>query len=203
MGTPSTANITSGVHRLFPGAPAESIVYPINRGLKALLRRRFAPAARAAFHKVVPARLAPFEAVDVDGYDIVKLPILAGSTLAALAARDGFTFEEWSILEPLPERAHVVRAMNILTRDHFADEQRARAVTNCVRAVLPGGLFIVGSSPTADSTDVEASIYAVHDGQLVRLASLNGGSEIDALVARTCTVVEDARGAADGVAGSA
>lgn len=190
---------------VFPGtgAPAESAVYPINHWLKALVRRAFAPGARNAFNKVVPARLGPFQSVDIDGYEIVKLPMLAGETLTAIAAREGFSFEEWSILEPIPERAHVVRAMNILTRDHFPDEQRVRAIANCVRAVLPGGLFIVGASPDPESTVVEASIYSVEDEQLIRLASLNGGSEIDAVVARTFPVVEESSGAPDGVARSA
>jgi hypothetical protein len=185
---------------VFPGGRAESVAYPINRVLRVLLQWRFAPVARAVLRKVVPGRLVAFESVDVDGYEIVKLPILTGDTLGAIAARDGFTFEEWNILDPLPGRAHVVRAMNILTQDHYPDGQRARAVANCVRAVLPGGLFIVGWSPTPEPTTVEASIYSVENGRLTRLASLNGGSEIDAIVARTFPVAEVAGGASEGIA---
>jgi hypothetical protein len=144
---------------------------------------------------MAPGRLGPFESVDVDGYEIVKVPILTRDTLGAIADREGFAFEEWNILEPLPERAHVVRAMNILTQDHFRDEQRSRTVANCVEAVLPGGLFIVGWSPTPEPDTVEASIYLVDDGKLIRFASLNGGSEIHSLVARIFPVTDAAGGA--------
>jgi len=184
---------------VLPESPAESVAYPINRALKAVLRRRFTPVARAALDKVVLGRLGPFESVDIDGYVVAKLPVLTRDTLAAIGARDGFTFEDWDILKPLPERAHVIRAMNILTRDHFPDEQRACAVRNCVEALLPGGLFIVGASPTPESTTVQASIYSVQNGQLVRLTSLNGGSEIDTIVARTYQVVEAASGLSERV----
>jgi len=115
---------------------------------------------------------------------------LTEEVLREVAAGAGFAFEEWNLLEPLPERAHIVRAMNILTRDHFSDRERARAILHCIEAVLPGGLFVVGACPLATPTVVEGSVYVVHEGQLVRLASLNGGSEIDDIVARTYPVVE-------------
>jgi hypothetical protein len=177
---------------VLPRAPAESAAYPINHALRAVLRSRLAPAARAVLDSVDLKALGPFESVDVAGYEVVKLPTLTRDTLAAIAARNGFTFEEWNVLEPLPARAHVVRAMNILMPEHFSDEARARAIRNCVAAVLPGGLFIVGSSPTAEAATIKASVYAVEEGQLVRLRSLNDGSEIDALVARTYRVVDAA-----------
>lgn len=179
---------------VLPQSPSESTAYPVNRALKKLLQRRFAPIARELLCKVDLKRLGAFETVDIEGYQIVKLPMLTRGALAAIAGHDGFTFEEWNILEPLPERAHVVRAMNILTPEHFPDDQRARAVVNCVEAVLPGGLFVVGSSPTPEATTVKASIYCVEDGHLVRLNSLNRGSEIDAIVARTCPVTEGTPG---------
>ncbi|TMA81082.1 MAG: hypothetical protein E6J72_06510 [Deltaproteobacteria bacterium] len=175
---------------VLPRSPAESPAYPINHALKAVLRSRLVPAARTVLDTVNLKALGPFDSVDVKGYEVVKLPMLTRDTLAAIGAHDGFTFEEWNVLEPLPARAHVVRCMNILTPEHFPDEVRTRAIRNCVDAVLPGGLFIVGSSPTADATMVQASIYAVDDGRLVRLRSLNDGSEIDALVGRTYRVVD-------------
>lgn len=175
---------------VFPKAPAESALYPVNRALKALLQRTFVPVARAVLGSAPVERLRPFESVEVEGYDVVKLPILTRDTLAAIDAEDGFGFEAWSILDRLPQRAHVIRAMNILTPEHFSDELRMRAIRNCVDAVVSGGIFIVGSSPSRDPAAVQASIYSVGDGQVVRLASLNGGSEIDALVARSCRALE-------------
>ncbi len=177
---------------VLPRAPAESPAYPVNRALKAILQSRLVPVARAVLDSVDLTGLVPFDSVDVAGHEVVKLPILTRDTLTAIAARNGFTFEEWNVLEPLPARAHVVRTMNILTPEHFSDAARVRAIRNCVAAVLPGGLFIVGSSPDADATTIKASVYAVEGGQLVRLRSLNDGSEIDTLVAKTYPVVDAA-----------
>ncbi len=168
---------------VLPNAPAESIAYPVNRFLKVMMRRFFAPRARSLLHNVDVKRVRPFETLDAGGYEITRLPMLTRETLEVIAAHDGFTFEEWNILEPLPQRAHVVRAMNILTPEHFSDEQRARAVRNCVQALLPGGIFVVGSSPSPDPDSVKASIYVRENDHVVRVGSLNDGSDIDDLIA--------------------
>lgn len=175
---------------VMPESPAESPLYPVNRIAKALVRRRFAPAARAALARADLARLGAFESTTSDGFEIVRLPMLTRETLATLRAGTGFAFEEWNIFEPLPLRGHVVRAMNILTPEHFSDERRVTAIRNCVAATLPGGLFVVGSSPSAGADSVQASIYVVEGERLTRVAALNGGSEIDALIARHFTVAE-------------
>ncbi len=181
---------------VMPESPAESAAYPVNRLAKAMVRRRFAPAARAVLGRVDRARLGAFESTTEGGFEIVKLPMLTRDTLATLRAGNGFSFEEWNIFEPLPLRGHVVRAMNILTPEHFSDERRVTALRNCVAATLPGGLFVVGSSPSAGAESVQASIYAVDGDRLERVADLNGGSEIDRLIARHFTVVEAGRQAA-------
>jgi len=164
------------------------------------LRGRLLPAARTALRGVRLRELGPFEAAEASGYEIVKLPMLTKDTLAVIAEGSGFSFQEWNILEPLPERANIVRAVNILTPEHFADDIRARAITNCVEAVEPGGLFIVGSNPTPEAASIKASIYGVERDHLVRLASLNDGSEIDGLVARTHRVLESTAIPSKGVA---
>lgn len=174
---------------VLPESPPESAAYPVNHAAKALVRRCFVPAARVAVSKVPLAGLAPFEMLDSGDYQIIKLPMLTKDALAAIAAGDGFAFEEWNIFESLPTRAHVVRAMNILTPEHFPDEMRATAIRNCVAATLPGGLFVIGSSPSPNPSDVKATIYGVEPGQLTRVASLNGGSEVDAIVTRIFSVV--------------
>jgi hypothetical protein len=176
---------------VLPSAPPESIAYPVNRALKAFLARAFLPSARAVLDTAALRRLGPFESLDVDGFEVVKLPMLTRNTLATISEHAGFSFEEWNIFERIPERAHVVRAMNILTPEHFSNTRRQVAIRNCIDGLLPGGLFVVGSSPTPHPNDVQASIYAVDGDQLVRLASVNGGSEVDAIVADTFTVVED------------
>ena len=184
---------------VLPGASEESVAYPINRALKTFLEGRLAPAARAALCGVTLKDLGPFETAEVGGYEIVKLPMLTKDTLATIAEHSGFTFQEWNILEPLPERADIVRAVNILTPEHFPDDARTRAICNCVEAIQPGGLLVIGSSPTPEADSIEASIYAVERDHLVRLASLNGGSEIDALIARSYRVTESGSDVREGI----
>ena len=69
-----------------------------------------------------------------------------------------------------------------------------------VQLPLYGGIFIVGSNPTPDAASIKASIYRIERNHLVRLASLNDGSEIDALVARTYRVTESTATPSKGVA---
>jgi hypothetical protein len=160
----------------------DSVAHPVNRVLARAIGARFAPAARAVLAGVAVESLEPFAVTRKGAYDVVRLPILTRDVLRACAAPD-FRFEAWDALEPLPLRAHVVRAMNIFTRDHFGDDERRRGLRHCVQAVQPGGLLVVGWSPYSRPTEIEASIYRVDDGGLTRLHAFNGGSEIDGLLA--------------------
>lgn len=179
---------------VMPASFAESPAYPVNRALRLFMRKWFMPSARQALAATGSASLAPFATTVVGDFEVVKFPLLARETLEMMAREPCFRFEVADILQPLGVRAHVVRAMNILTRDHFADPDRTRALHHCVEAVLPGGLFVVGWSPTARAETVEASVYAVEGDRLRRLAALNGGSEIDTLIARELPIVDGCEG---------
>jgi chemotaxis methyl-accepting protein methylase len=167
---------------VLPGQLTESWAYPANRVLRAACRRLLAPRARAVLGRAPLSRLGPFETVRVDGFEIRRLPLLSGACLALATGDENFRFEVHDVCQPLPERATVVRAMNILTREHFDDDTRARIVRHCMEATLPGGLLVLGWSPWQDPAQVEASIYEVTGDGLERLASVNGGSEIDRFV---------------------
>jgi hypothetical protein len=169
----------------------DSIVHAGNRVLARIMRARIEPVAREALGRVSPDDLTAFAGVQVGPYEIVRMPMLAGEVLRALGAPE-FRFETWDVLQPLPVRAHVVRAMNIFTRDHFRDDDRRRGLEHCVQAVHPGGLFVVGWSPYSQPSAVQASIYRVHDRQLTRLDAFDGGSEIDALLASMFAVTDRA-----------
>ncbi len=167
---------------VLPGQLAESWVYAGNRALRAACRRFCSPGARTALARAPLDRLAPFEAVRVGSLEIRRLPLLSGECLALVARHDDFRFEVRDLCQPLPGRATVVRAMNILTREHFDDATRARIIRHAIAATLPGGLLVLGWSPWDDPTRVEASVYEVEREGLERLASVNGGSEIDRFV---------------------
>jgi len=177
---------------VLPGGGSDSIVHPVNRALGTLLDSWLVPRARRALDAAGASRLAPFEAVVHGSFEVVRLPMLTRDALGALDAPD-FRFEAWDVLDPLPLRAHVVRAMNIFTRDHLAEDERRRGLRHCVQALHPDGLFVVGWSPHERPMAVEASIYGVRDGRLTRLRSFNGGSEIDVLLESMFAVTDGTR----------
>ena len=175
---------------VLPAGIDESAAYPVNRLLRRWIRRRVEPRARAALARTDVGSLAAFGPVETDGHRVVRLPMLAYEALRAIRDDPGFRFEIWDVLQPLPRRAHVVRAMNILTADHLAASERERALRHCVEAVLPGGLFVVGWNPMASPDAVRASVYEVQGDRLSLLAVLNGGSDVDDDVARLYHVVD-------------
>ena len=167
---------------VLPGQGAESWVYAGNRLLRRACRWLVAPRARAALARAPLAGLAPFQRTRVEAFEIQRVPVLSGECLALASQSPDFRFEVQDVCQPLPERATLVRAMNILTREHFDDATRERILRNLTAATLPGGLLVLGWSPWADPTRVEASVYRVAREGLERLATLNGGSEIDRFV---------------------
>lgn len=173
---------------VIPASLRESPAYPVNHAVKALITQRFVPAAQNALRQTDVHALAAFDEYHVGEWDVIRLPMLSKSALQAVQINQGFQFQVADVLQPFPARAHIVRAMNIITEDHFSDVLRRRVLANCIQAVLPGGLFIVGWSPTPDPTTVEATVYAVHNGVLTVALQLNGGSEIDRMIAATFPV---------------
>jgi hypothetical protein len=167
---------------VFPGQVAESWAYAGNRLLRGACRWLVAPQARAALARAPLVGLAPFERVRVGAFEIQRLPVLSGECLALASRSRDFRFEVRDVCQPLPERATLVRAMNILTREHFDDATRARIVHHLTAATLAGGLLVLGWSPWDDPTRVEASVYQVAREGLERVATVNGGSEIDRFV---------------------
>lgn len=175
---------------VLPAQTQESAAYPINRLLKRLSRRWFLAAARSALARVPLGDLEPFQPHRIDEFEVSKLPLVSSDCLRMARHDPRFRFEVCDIMRPLPRRAHLIRAMNILTRDHFADDQRASALRNLIDASLPNGLLVLGWSPALDSNAVQATVYGVVEGGLTRVGSVNGGSEIDRLVERMVPVVE-------------
>lgn len=173
---------------VLPAQTQESPAYPVNRLLKRLGRALFVDAARSMLARPDVATLGAFATRRLDGYEVTKLPLLSSDCLRMAREDRRFRFDVWDILRPLPRRAHIIRAMNILSRDQFPDEQRGRAIRNLVDASLPHGLLIFGWSPSLHSNAVEATVYEVLNGMLRPLASINGGSEIDRIVEQTVAV---------------
>ncbi len=170
---------------VLPGQGRESALYPLNRVLRAISRRFLVPKAAEVFARYDARDHADFQTITIDRYEVTKLPLLSFECLRLARECDQFRVQVADVMQPLPRHADVIRAMNVLTPVYF-DEARLRSgIANCVAALKPGGLLILGRSPMEEPYNVKATIY-LNDGRgLCALRRLNGGYEGDHLVEST------------------
>ena len=91
-------------------------------------------------------------------------------------------FQAWDILQPWPgERAHCVRAMNILNPGYFNAEQMRQVVRHLFAAVADGGLIALGSNEDAGSA-VDGVICRRDGDRLLELASFGHGFRAPAAI---------------------
>jgi hypothetical protein len=85
----------------------------------------------------------------------------------------------YDIFEPWRgDKADLVVAANILNRAYFTDENLARAIRNLVDALCEGGRLAVIQNRAAE----RATVFRVSNGRIAPEHSINGGTDIDALV---------------------
>lgn len=166
---------------VLPGHITESAAYPVNRALKQISENWFAPRARTALDQVRQRDLPYFHAETVGELEVIRLPLLSYRCLDLMEHDPHFRFEALDILQPIPRSAFVVRAMNIITPDHFDPPTAERALLNCARAVEPGGILIIGRSDATEAGQEHVTFYRVADGRLTPLARLHDGCEIEAV----------------------
>lgn len=167
---------------VLPGQGRESLAYPVNHLLRAAARLSLVPRARAVLRRM-PTGLQDFECRRVGRWQVIKIPLLSHRCWERTRLDPDFRFDVHDVLRPLPRPAHLVRAMNVLTRVYFDDQTLARAIGNCLRAVHEnGGILVTGRSPSADPQEVHATVFARVPGGLEVVSRLNGGCEEEALV---------------------
>jgi len=164
---------------VLPGQGRESLAYPVNH----VLRAACAAIARTRLC-FVPAHAAGEELcwTTLDGYEVMRIPLLASACRALMRRDPHFRYEVVDILRPLGATADVIRAMNILNRSYLSDEQIATALRHCLAALRPSGLLVVGRSPADDPAAVRATVLEKTPFGLETAARLGGGSEIEELI---------------------
>ena len=124
---------------------------------------------------------APFRAAlagGAPGYTVSTVPLLRAETDGV----PGLRFAQESILEPrLAGSFDVVRAANILNGDYFPPE-RLRQMVELLRGRLAEGGVLVVARNLAGESFTRATLFRHRRGALVPEASLNGGSEVAALL---------------------
>lgn len=109
---------------------------------------------------------------DVDAEEFL---LLAPELRRRLESDKRLGFCAWDILEPWEgEKAHVVRAMNVLNHGYFDAEQMRRVVRNLFDALADGGLIAMGSNEDA-GTPVDGIVSRKRGGKLVIVATSGNG----------------------------
>ncbi len=182
---------------VLPGQLDESPFYVVNRLLKAAARRWLTPRARRA---AAAAATLPYLTARREGAtEVVRLPLFSFHCLDR-ARRGDFTFEVTDVLRPLSRSATVVRAMNVVTRDYFDEHTAGVALANCIDAVEPGGLLVIGRSTGLTAGHTRATCYRVDAARRLRpIARLSGGDELELLTLRVSRSESDSRSSAASV----
>jgi len=178
---------------VLPGQIDESWAYPVNRALKVWSERRLVPRARRVLARTDVERLAYLAPHVEDGLELRRLPFVASRCLRLMRTGAPFRFEAADVLRPMPWRASVVRAMNIVTRDNFDDERAAAALRHCLAAVEPGGLLVLGQSRGLDPATLRATIYRVDAAGPVVVERIGAGYEMEDVAAAAAATWEPAR----------
>ncbi len=94
-----------------------------------------------------------------------------------LLAEDGrLRFAAWDITTPWTgEKAHCVRAMNILNPSYFPMDRLSAIVRNLMESTVEGGLIAIGSNEGPES-EVDGAIYRVEAERLIELKSTGAGA---------------------------
>jgi hypothetical protein len=87
--------------------------------------------------------------------------------------------EQYDIFEPWRrEKADLIVAANILNRVYFTEENLARAIRNLLEALCEDGRLAV----IQNSGGEKATVFRLSNGRIAPEHSINGGTDIDALV---------------------
>ncbi len=175
---------------VLPAELDESRLYPVNRVMKTIAQRCLVPAARHVIREV--PELPYLERRWVGPYRVLRLPLFCAACLARLRGDAGFAFEAIDVLRPIPVRATVVRAMNLVTRDYFDEPRAVMALAHCLRAVEPDGFLVVGRTDGLAAGGTRATCYRIdRAGRAYPVARLNGGCELEPLALRTAEAIAD------------
>jgi SAM-dependent methyltransferase len=176
---------------VLPGYAPDRLIYPVNRALRWWARRTLLPRARTFLQGVDQTHLRAFETLVNHGAQVTRIPLVSAECLDLLATRPDFRFVVANILAPPDRQSDVIRAMNIVTPDHLPQADLRKAIRNCLAALRPQGVLILGRSPNDNPEDVTATIYQAQNGDLHTARRLNAGCEVEELVEQERLVLKE------------
>jgi len=161
-----------------PVAPENPILYPLNRLVLAAFERRLRPHAEALRRRALATPPADLERRAVDGAELWRIPLICRACLERMRSGE-IRFLRHDVCEPLGERFHLLRAMNVL--NHLGPEQLERAASRLWEGLEEGGLLVVGRSADPDGRTL-ATVWRREGGGLKTLDRLHGGAELAAAI---------------------
>lgn len=130
--------------------------YPVNRLAGRSACRRLLPVARELLRKHLGG--------DQDVAAVREVSLFHPRAAGRARESAGFLLNRHNLFEPNSVPAHVVRAMNVLTTNHFSEEQVRIGIRACAANLLPGGLLILGRSIDEEDGRARASAYHIGRG---------------------------------------
>jgi hypothetical protein len=153
--------------------------HPVNRLLLSRLRATFEPrvydAARELRRDVDPPEPPA-------GWTAERVPLVCRAALELVRTDPRAAFERHSVLAPMRGSYSFVRAMNVLNRGYFGEDDLRAALAHVRDALEIGGLFLVGRNVDEEDGRTAATAYLRTERGFEVLRRFREGSEIAALV---------------------
>ena len=144
--------------------------YALNRMAQWWVQKQIVPHAAAVLAQ------GPSDAVS-------QIPLFHPEALALARREANFRLCKHDIFQPNPVRSHIVRAMNVITPQHFSSEQAQAAIRASVSNLVPGGWLILGRSIDEEDGRLRATVYQWNGETLEPLRLHHEGYEWPELVA--------------------
>ena len=148
-------------------------LYPINHLIRKILMKLYVDSMLKQYMEKCDEKLNIREVVFVDSEcrELMKID-------------DCFKLGEKDVLGPLGENYDIVRAMNLLNKGYFNENELSCAVKNIIQSLREGGLFIVGSNKER-GTVVNGGIYRKQGTQMKCVANSGEGSHIHSMITKS------------------
>jgi len=110
-----------------------------------------------------------------------ELMLFAPQVLNTVKNDARFILDQHNLLSPFKEKAHIVRAMNVLNPSYFTQDEFSQVISHIHFALLEGGLFITGSNQDA-GTLVQGGIYKKAKSGFQKIWQSGEGSPIESII---------------------
>jgi hypothetical protein len=148
--------------------------YPVNRWLLRRVRGGVLPRAAAALEHYLERDGKALR----DDTRQVRVVSLFHPKCVERAARDAaFHCGRHDLFQPGAVRAHVIRALNVLTTKHLPPRRVLRGIEQLAGSLAPDGLLVLGRSLDEEDGRLRATVYTVKDSHLFQVCALDAGYE--------------------------